>query len=987
MNAKELILVKLNATSEFADLYSAALSTGMSFEDISNIMTSKIFNIVAKYSRKNIFDINTNKNTLKNAINFVLNKEDLNVIRKGFLKAVLTQNKFLEKLRDIFFGNNNQVNELNKLKDIKAIKDLRNNVGSYFNKDNEFNKNSYKDPIYNSILQCLEEKDSHKILKDIILNHVIEYYKMEYAKSFSNNYNNDDVENDWEEAMSQDYEDMFNDDQYDFDYNQLSKNDEIDFSKVSWKNYKDLYIYLKHYLFPKNEEIIELYNDLSSKNDNNKMRLAEVVRLIDIADEIKMNGKICGINQGVKNNNLDESNWVNDIDSFINRKYYEYTGTVPKEGFIPFDLITFISDEEYRKKQIAQYDLVRSSINILKTITDVKHFSKMLSFVEINRKAVENAFIIKLSKKLYKELLEKTSKKESRNGIEYNKIIKLGKKSISKIREFSRDVLIMNWLNSIKDNNDYKFLISYIEGKSMSIYRKNSSYALKIGQKTETSLNNMQSYGTIKHLIDWYIIPELQKLYPNNEFLKRIMIDGYWDKEFKNIYTYSRISAKITNFENSVRDTAIYDSILNGLKDIAYLRLSDLKLQNKDLANISNIRIGDLFFLYNILENKDGFGKNSFTRLFEDLVAGETNRLTLVNSYYKFLYDLDSNQSNNDINLKYYINDLRWLVAKSNPSDAWKLNAKVDDSGKVTFDGNNTEQTVVFLPIEYPIKYPSQYSEENNDFEISSGNKNNIISREDSEKYPDTNIEIMKAIANSIKEKGLNMYGNEVDIEFYDGSDIDFLESRGINSVEYSDAKGFIKDGVIYINLNRSNNTGEITGALIHELSHLIAGIFKIKNRDVWYSLIENLKSQYYTNDKIKRIVDSIKENYYTDKTFQKINSDIFEEALMHIIEENFVNKNSKTLNNLGINQNDMQNNITNIISEIFQINNNDIKNLNLDDLSQCDIASFIKYFKSSIMDYNELNYKDWSIGIVSSSWLLTVKKLIFEQATSIENC
>ena len=68
----------------------------------------------------------------------------------------------------------------------------------------------------------------------------------------------------------------------------------------------------------------------------------------------------------------------------------------------------------------------------------------MLSFVEINRKAVENAFIIKLSKKLYKELLEETSKKESRNGIEYNKIIKLGKKSISKIREFSRDVLIMN---------------------------------------------------------------------------------------------------------------------------------------------------------------------------------------------------------------------------------------------------------------------------------------------------------------------------------------------------------------------------------------------------------------------------------------------------------------------------------------------------------------------------------------------------------------
>ena len=43
---------------------------------------------------------------------------------------------------------------------------------------------------------------------------------------------------------------------------------------------------------------------------------------------------------------------------------------------------------------------------------------------------------------------------------------------------------------------------------------------------------------------------------------------------------------------------------------------------------------------------------------------------------------------------------------------------------------------------------------------------------------------------------------------------------------------------------------------------------------------------------------------------------------------------------------------------ELNQINN-DIKDLNLDDLSQCDIASFIKYCKSSIMNYNELNYKD----------------------------
>ena len=40
MNAKELILVKLNATSEFADIYSAGLTTGMSFGEIAEPSTA-----------------------------------------------------------------------------------------------------------------------------------------------------------------------------------------------------------------------------------------------------------------------------------------------------------------------------------------------------------------------------------------------------------------------------------------------------------------------------------------------------------------------------------------------------------------------------------------------------------------------------------------------------------------------------------------------------------------------------------------------------------------------------------------------------------------------------------------------------------------------------------------------------------------------------------------------------------------------------------
>ncbi len=73
-NAKELILKKINATSKLIDLYTVGLQMGVKFEEISDIMTSPLFNSIVRISENNIFKREGSYN-LEKAIAFYLDSE------------------------------------------------------------------------------------------------------------------------------------------------------------------------------------------------------------------------------------------------------------------------------------------------------------------------------------------------------------------------------------------------------------------------------------------------------------------------------------------------------------------------------------------------------------------------------------------------------------------------------------------------------------------------------------------------------------------------------------------------------------------------------------------------------------------------------------------------------------------------------------------------------------------------------------------------
>lgn len=92
MNAKELILSKINATSKFVDIYTYGLTLGNDFNKIADIMKSPIFNEIVKLTETNLFNPSTSKYSLKSALEFYVNNKLLPGIDSIAVIKALEQN-------------------------------------------------------------------------------------------------------------------------------------------------------------------------------------------------------------------------------------------------------------------------------------------------------------------------------------------------------------------------------------------------------------------------------------------------------------------------------------------------------------------------------------------------------------------------------------------------------------------------------------------------------------------------------------------------------------------------------------------------------------------------------------------------------------------------------------------------------------------------------------------------------------------------------
>lgn len=745
MNAKELILSKINATSKFVDIYTYCLTLGIPFNQIADIMKSPIFNEVVKLTESNIFNKDTFKYNLEKALDFYINRKILPGVDEDVLNLV-------------------SHGRLGGLNDYKAALDEAYRL---------LNASKYVDPMAaEAITSELEQIQAQSDVSRV--------FALEPATN--------------QELLAV------------IDYlNKL-----ID---------RDLFLQ-------------KLGNN--AQDSLNTLKLIQT-NIIPAMNEMELLGAMLGINQGQKTNDYDQYSFINRIENFVNGRY-------EKAKFDhKFDLMKFLSDPTVRQSEINLYNKVKSTYNILDIISTVPHFAAMFNTLELSNSVLNRfSYIYKLERSVINKLKDTVE-----NFTVNDKIFKT-------VRDTLYDQTIVDWIKSQNLKIKLPANFKYIEGTPDHFETTSKSKPI--------TLDSTINIANFKKLMDEDIIPKIISTYTNNHFAKALTRAIKEDSVTGLPKFQWRLVLQMMNIADSQQTQTMYENILSDFDAIANHKMNGWK-------------IADLFYLYNLIVNKDAFGNDSFTRVFENLVTSK-NSSGLINSFYQYISDLDNDFMKFDVN----INNINYRLSKLlNSKVSTKSNIYKYDPEYFTFD----------LPFDSDNSYIMQVR------------STNLVIPTDTQsqfKSKITKHDILIPYINLVKDKlGVNIH---------------LVTNQDTNENE----RAFIQDGEFYINIDKADITD-----IFHELGHGIFATLKRQNPSIYYNMM-NIAIQ---SPKFQEIAQ-----FYQDKH----GSDLQEEVLLKLLQmemKGYAFSNTKLITDNTPILNIIHNIITDFRNSIGKpTNQNDLKTL-----------------------------------------------------------
>ena len=902
MNAKELILAKINATLEFSDIYTYLITTGVSIPEIAEFMTSPVFNIVSKFAKSDIFATTDGFHNLESTIRFVLDEKPLYILSglDRTFKAFLSKyNESHKKDTDVYhLLRTNKDSRIELVKYLAEIcKKEKAKLGKGYNQYGEFNE-EFEMPV-----------DS------------IDPENMAPVKP-----------------------------------------------KTTYHEYLAVYNYVTRHLIPKNEMLDSL--DYNSAKKSLRTLQDEILPGVE---EQKALASFFSINKGIQTKDWDEYNWIEKQNKNINSMYDRRSkdGVKLLENPVKFDFVRFAQDENYRKIQIDQFEKIKTTFNVLDVITSVNHFWEMLKTVGLNRNLIETSSFFRFERKLEKELLGKTetlSKADTKS---------IPQKDWRILSNYTRDVITLNWFMRQPD-----LTISIPEGwkyynpNKSNIRKPDTFVAREVGERYSVKLNTQEGIATFKLVVENYIIPALKSDpdFKNNMFIQHLRRDAVADTGSQEFIRKYAFPFSLTNIEKGSTFEKLYESIVKSFNRDMY----------KDIGakfGIGSWSLGDLFFVYNLIVNKEGMGKSSMTKIFEDSI-NYGNEVKTAESYYNYIKMLDS--VGFDLNeLRYNIDDLKMRLAESSSARNYGVGTDKTDKknpvilitkdlgGKIripilgrnlsdfTFNmwkfGSNGYETLPSLP------------------GISITNFNKMYEPNlDNKEVLDTVVDLMVERIGAKSKAPIKIITN-ADIQIMTGKgELQFATQESYSNA--LNAKSFIYNGVVYIN---SDNT-ELDSP-IHELFHIICAGLKFNRRkavrEMYYKLLNDIAgikgeaAKYY--DELGKA--------YSDKH----GSDRKEEVLVRALSDKFKNEFTSNWSKLiSDNVDEMGNRIDSLYSHqlkqaIIDTLNETLGTSISDDIKEDDLGNYtlnqaLVLFKSKLFELDG----DWltKTSITHNQTIATIK-------------
>ena len=330
------------------------------------------------------------------------------------------------------------------------------------------------------------------------------------------------------------------------------------------------------------------------------------------AKELQTMGRILKINQGIPTNFAEFYAYISNINSYFTN-LSEQLGE--KESF---DYLRFLSDENYRN-ECANNPNFQFKYNPLKVLVESPHFNAMATtMVTANDILTTLSVRNKLRELVYKQAEKNISFSASdfNTGETYTEYFSIGPASSedafrfldSKIDEY----LINKFISGLR--------IEFVLDKGQSFVDPNFNVATLIApQKCVLDKDNLPNF---RHFIEGKFIPWLKSKYGNNSFVGNLVL-GY-----KNDEPYYRLPINMMDIDSSEGTKAKFEEYAKGFEELRGLKY---KVGDK------SIEIVDLFYLYNMIVNKDHFGQTSLTRLFDEIITSDPDKKYLVSKFSEWI--------------------------------------------------------------------------------------------------------------------------------------------------------------------------------------------------------------------------------------------------------------------------------------------------------------------------------------------------------------
>lgn len=757
-NAKDLALPKLNATEDLVDLYTTATMIGIPFlgtmdgdkkvTGISEIMTSPIFNWLTKMSEDNIFNSYSKGRKTKDMIKVALrrsfkifpnNVEGLKKLVHDYNAYVDRHNAEVEKSGGTFWEH------------IVGEDDKGRWTGEFLTgkKDIERVKEWVKTQIKASDdVAAIKEENKALANGEIDTNDIVDAL---------------DMENEQPQAI-------------------------IRWTESHWyKVYKALEFYesLLDQLSPiqtstKTGSTLESSGQISPELG----LLNSLSTLLSLVKEMSTLGAQGGINQGLKTNMRDFYNFKYKVEDIINEElslkskkdtFKDFLGSLNNVSplFIeellklseePFSMTRFLWDKDYADKMCIIMRHFKSGFNILDSLRYSPHFFAMSKLVPIADYTMKSVSVMYDTATKIADTLTKGSP-----NTEEETVFNLSQNDFDAIEDYINDLMIFEFLKQKDITLDLNAIIEET-GANISTYE--TSKATNTTSRRSLKLDNALSIASAKHIIESVIIPYLKTTEPfkNNKFVQDLNASAD-----KNGIIVFALPIQMMEADKDETTRNLYMEYLTGFNELSRY-------------SIGGMNLGDIFFLYNLITNKNSFGQKALTRIFEDLIDSKSTP-EIISKYYNFIGELDKKTANLDIRM----DEVRYRIAKYSKGTKVTSEKRLELSGDFTLD----------LPFTADINE-----------EVLMSTKSGLIDYKPISSM--TSDEVLRVLANKINTNRVNPLVKIVD-----------NENEVVQSLKFRE-RGFIKDGVIYLNTSTFEKQGatEALSVGLHEIAHLIlAGI------------------------------------------------------------------------------------------------------------------------------------------------------------------